>query len=259
MKRMLLFPLGGWLLVRHRAARPECADLDTGARFPINLRLTRSRTHLPTWLTLLATLCSCARAATTPSFDLSDGDRVLFIGDTFFERDVDYGHIETRLTAAFPDRQITFRNLAWAADTPMGRSRASFDWSKPEEEWLNRVKEQVALVKPTVAFLSYGMTSALEAAEARKPVERQAVIDKFKTDLYKLMDVIEEVSGRNVKFVLLGPVRFVQLRANLLSISNDLWVAQDGARSLVEETIREVAAARKQRFVPLKDFAWSEK
>src|SRR5437016_3972799 len=214
MKRLLLFPLGGWLLVRHRAARPECADLDTGARFPINLQLTRSRTHLPTWLTLLATLCSCARAATNPSFDLSDGDRVLFIGDTFFEREVDYGHIETRLTAAFPDRNVTFRNLAWAADTPMGRSRASFDWNKPEEEWLKHVKEQVALVKPTVAFLSYSMTAALEQSSAGVSTARQtAALEKFKADMKKLMDAIEEVSGstpdgpKKVRFVLLGPNR----------------------------------------------------
>src|SRR5207247_7236359 len=75
------------------------------------------------------------RGSSDLPFELQDGDRVLFIGDTFFEREVDYGHIETRLTAAFPDRNVTFRNLAWAADTPMGRSRASFDWNKSEEEW----------------------------------------------------------------------------------------------------------------------------
>src|SRR6184192_2305264 len=158
-------------------------------------RLTRPLVHPLTGFAFCLALFLPARAATNEPFELRDGDHVLFIGDTFFEREADYGYIETRLTARFPDRNITFRNLAWAADTPMGRSRASFDWNKPEEEWLKRVKEQVALVKPTVAFLSYGMTSALEAAEARKPVERQAVIDKFKTDLDKLMDVIEEVSG----------------------------------------------------------------
>src|SRR5690349_9642521 len=58
-----------------------------------------------TGFTLLITLCLAARAA--PGFELRDGDRVLFIGDTFFEREVDYGHIETRLTAAFPDRNVT--------------------------------------------------------------------------------------------------------------------------------------------------------
>ena len=139
-------------------------------------------------------------------FELKDGDRVLFIGDTFFEREVDYGHIETRLTAAFPDRNITFRNLGWAGDTPMGKARASFDWNKSDEDWLKRVKEQVALVKPTVAFLSYGMTAALEAAEAKTPAEQDAVIAKFKADLVRLMRAIDEVSGQKVRFVLVDTV-----------------------------------------------------
>lgn len=140
-------------------------------------------------------------------FELKEGDRVLFIGDTFFEREVDYGHIETRLTAAFPDRNITFRNLGWAGDTPMGKARASFDWNKSDEDWLKRVKEQVALVKPTVAFLSYGMTAALEAAEAKTPEDQKAIVAKFKADLGKLMDAINEVSGQKVRFVLVEPMR----------------------------------------------------
>jgi glucose/arabinose dehydrogenase len=155
---------------------------------------------------LLFTLGLVVRAATPEPFELRDGDRVLFIGDTFFEREVDYGHIETRLTAAFPNRNVIFRNLAWAADTPMGRSRASFDWTKSEDDWLKRVKEQVALVKPTVAFLSYGMTAALESGAGVTPAEQAARIEKFKTDMTKLMDGIEEVSGQKVRFVLLGPI-----------------------------------------------------
>jgi glucose/arabinose dehydrogenase len=148
-------------------------------------------------LALLAVLAAPARAATTAPFELQDGDRVLFMGDTFFEREVDYGPIETLLTAQYPDRSITFRNLAWAADTPLGRSRASFDWNKSEDDWLKRVKEQVVLVKPTVAFLSYAMTASFAG---------EAGIPRFKADMNKLMDAIDEVSGRKVKFVLLGPV-----------------------------------------------------
>src|SRR5439155_23049839 len=155
-------------------------------------RLTGSPACLFTGVALLAALRLPALTATIEPFDLRDGDRVLFIGDTFFEREVDYGHIETRLTAAFPNRNVIFRNLAWAADTPMGRSRASFDWNKPEQEWLKRVKEQVALVKPTVAFLSYGMTAALEQSSADdSPAERNAAMEKFKTDLGKLLDAID--------------------------------------------------------------------
>jgi len=135
-------------------------------------------------------------APTTSSakpFEFRDGDRILFLGDTFFEREGDYGLIEARLTAMFADRTLTFRNLSWAADTPLGRSRASFDWDKPDSEWLKRVKEQVALVKPTVAFLSYGMTASF-AGEAGLP--------GFKADLGKLMDAIDEVSEQKVRFAL---------------------------------------------------------
>lgn len=178
-------------------------------------------------------------------FELRDGDRVLFIGDTFFEREVDYGHIETRLTAAFPDRNVTFRNLAWAADTPMGRSRASFDWDKPEAEWLKRVKEQVALVKPTVAFLSYGMTAALDLSET-KPEEQAAKLAKFKTDLGRLMDAVDEVSGQKVRFILLGPVH---PQAQGWQPAQDTRVPESLAQ--VESALKDLARERGARFLSL--------
>ncbi len=170
------------------------------------------RHHFRRWSALLSLvhcsllLATAVHAAEPPKFELRDGDRVLFIGDTFFEREGDYGHIETRLTAAFPDRNVTFRNLAWAGDTPMGKARASFDWNKDDAFWLAHVKEQVALVKPTVAFLSYGMTAALELAET-KAEEQPAKLEKFKSDLGTLMDAIGEVSGQKVRFVLLPPIQ----------------------------------------------------
>lgn len=156
------------------------------------------------WLAgAVCAMLSMALQAAAP-FELRDGDRVLFLGDTFFEREVDYGHLETRMTAAFPDRNVTFRNLSWAADSPMGRSRASFDWNKSEADWLKRVEEQVGLVKPTVAFLSYGMTAALELA-ALPSGEQSAFMSKFTGDLGKLMDAVDRVSGQKVRYVILGP------------------------------------------------------
>lgn len=187
-------------------------------------------------------------------FALQDGDRVLFIGDTFFEREVDYGQIETGLTAGFPERKVTFRNLAWAADTPLGRSRASFDWNKPEAEWLQRVKDQVALVKPTVAILSYGTTAALERLEA-PPAEQAAKLSKFKTDLGQLMDAITDVSGHPVRFVLLGPP-LRERSADGGGLDADIAVSPpdaDGCIRATDVAIQEVAAARGARFIPLLD------
>src|SRR5205823_4227868 len=199
--------------------------------------------RLFTRFALLIATCLPARAATPEPFELHDGDRVLFIGDTFFEREVDYGHIETRLTAAFPERNITFRNLAWAADTPMGRSRASFDWSKPEEEWLKRVKEQAALAKPTVAFLSYGMTASLDG---------EAGISKFTADMNKLMDAVDEVSGspagvpRKVRFVLLGPIRHEEGHGTDAAASR-----HNASLKRYNDALKNVAASRGAFFVEL--------
>ncbi len=211
-------------------------------------RLTRLPAHGLT-LRLLALALIIPPAAAEP-FELKDGDRVLFIGDTFFEREVDDGHIETQLTAAFPDRNVTFRNLGWAGDTPMGRARASFDWNKPEDDWLKRVKEQVALVKPTVAFLSYGMTAALEAADAKTPAEQQAMLDKFKADLNRLMDAIEEVSGQKVRFVLLGPVD----RERGIGLETEIGL-QNGTLAACGDVLRELAKQRAGQFVDLFNLA----
>ncbi|MGH8016691.1 MAG: hypothetical protein ACREIA_00090 [Opitutaceae bacterium] len=57
------------------------------------------------------------------AFELRDGDRVVFLGDTVIERDQYHGWLEVMLASRFPGKNITFRNLGWSADTPEGASR----------------------------------------------------------------------------------------------------------------------------------------
>ncbi len=61
------------------------------------------------------------------SIELKDGDRVVFLGDTFIERGQRYGYLETFLTLLNPEKDVTFRNLGWSGDTVGGVSRAGFD------------------------------------------------------------------------------------------------------------------------------------
>ncbi len=159
-------------------------------------------------------------------FQLQEGDRVVLMGDTFLEREGDYGHIEAAFTRRFSDRNVTFRNLAWAGDTPTGKARASFDWSKPDSEWLKRVKEQVAIAKPTVAFLSYGMTAALEGGAEAAP--------RHKAELARLMDAVNEVGGGQVRFVLLSPLQQFGERPDSPR-SRALDAMADAAKSLAGE------------------------
>jgi putative heme-binding domain-containing protein len=137
---------------------------------------------------------------TQARFELLDGDRVAFIGDTLLEREGRYGYLELALTARYPDRHVSFRNLGWSADTPLGESRAGFD---PPEKGFDRLKEQLAAFKPTVAILGYGMASSFAGDTG---------LSRFVEDLKRLMDTIETLSAPNhVRFVILSPVRHEDL------------------------------------------------
>src|SRR5215510_1122253 len=67
-------------------------------------------------MVVLLLLVASAQAA-PPKFELVEGDRVVFIGNTFVERDIQNNYLETLLTASYPNRNITFRNLGWSGDT----------------------------------------------------------------------------------------------------------------------------------------------
>lgn len=209
----------------------------------------------PKSTSLLRSLCGLALlsalsliAQNPPRLELKDGDRVLFLGDTFFEREVDFGFLEQDLTLAASNRSVTFRNLSWAADTPLGRARASFDWNKPESEWLKQVKTEVALVKPTVAFLSYGTTAALELA-ATRPAEASAKTAKFIADLEQLMTAVKDVSGGPVRFVILGPP--LRERSQPAEASVAPTFPEDAAVKATDAALRQIANDRQLPYVSL--------
>ena len=175
-------------------------------------------------LTLCVLLLLPIVAHTAEPFEIKDGDRVLFLGDTLLEREGTYGFLETRLQEQFPDRHFIVRNLAFSADTPLGWSRASFD---PAAKGFDRLKEQLDLVKPTVVFLGYGMAASLQEMTDRSgdptlnpdPVRYGAEpmsAARFKRELAQLMDTIVEENkangGTGVRFVLVAPIQHMDLR-----------------------------------------------
>ena len=90
-------------------------------------------------------------------FEIRAGDRVLVMGDTLYEREGAQAALEWRLYRHWPTQGITVRNLSVSADRPDGASRASFD---PLAAGMARIKEQLELVKPTVAILGYPICDA---------------------------------------------------------------------------------------------------
>ena len=130
-----------------------------------------------------------AKARTAP-FQFEDGDRVVFVGATFFERAQLSEHLEATLTATLGDKQVTFRNLGWSADTAYADSRGIFD--KPAVGYL-RMVEHIRAEEPTVAFICYGQNEALTAG---------ITPDQYSQQLGKLLD---ELAASGIACVLVSP------------------------------------------------------
>jgi lysophospholipase L1-like esterase len=134
-----------------------------------------------------------ARADDPPPFELLDGDRVVFVGNTFIERDQVYGYLETMLTARWPDRHITFRNFGWSGDTVWGEARARFGTAA---DGFQHLKEHVESIKPTVIFVGYG---------ANESFEGEPGLTRFEKGLNDLLDMLVAAAAPNVRVVLFPP------------------------------------------------------
>ncbi len=173
------------------------------------------------------------------AWSLRDGDRVVFLGDTFIEREGDRGFIETALVAAHPEASLTFRNLGWSGDTVWAESRGVFDQpAKGYERMLALVRE----LKPTIVFVAYGRNESYKG---------EAGLAAFRTQLEKLCDDLrreaaagaanETVKPADVRLVLVTPHRFETAAAD----------ARNAALTAYSQAIRDVAAVKQAGLVDL--------
>ena len=116
---------------------------------------------------LLAAACCLSRpaAAAGPAIAFEKGDKIVLIGNALAERENYFGHIEARLHARFPDKNLVVRNMAFPADEITLRLR-SLDYA--DHGWT--LKEQ----KPDVIFAFFGFNESFAGP---------AGLEKFKADL----------------------------------------------------------------------------
>lgn len=130
-----------------------------------------------------------AKARTAP-FQFEDGDRVVFVGATFFERAQLSEHLEATLAGTLGGKKVTFRNLGWSADTAYADSRGIFD--RPEVGYL-RMVEHIRAEEPTVALICYGQNEALTAG---------LTPEQYSEQLGRLLD---ELAASGIACVLVSP------------------------------------------------------
>ena len=131
-----------------------------------------------------------------PAFELRDGDRVVFLGNSFFERARQHGYLETSLALRWPGRKVTFRNLGWDGDTVFGHSRTGGRrrsvFGNPGEGF-GKLIAHLRELDPSVIFVAYGWNESFAgepgAAGFQKGLER----------------LLKETGVENRRFVLLSP------------------------------------------------------
>lgn len=171
-------------------------------------------------------------AADAPGkFTLGNGDRVLFLGNTFIEREQQYGYIELALAMRLPDRNITYRNLGWSGDDVRGTSRGRFG-GQPEG-WRHLV-DSVRRENPTVIFVSYGHADA-HAGESGLP--------EFIDGYAKLIDTLK---ATNARIVILSPFKYEKMPSPLPDPA-----AYNQKLGLYVQAIGKLAAQKQCRFVNL--------
>ena len=190
-------------------------------------------------LCLLSLKDPVAAAADAKPFELLEGDRVVFIGGTFIEREQSYSYLETLLRTYWPERKMIFRNLGWSGDNVFGASRGYFEGA---DSGFARLAKTVHEIKPTVIFIGYGMTESFEG---------EAGLANFRSGLERMLDMLKDLNARET--VLIAPIQHENLGPPLPDpAEHNKWLRA------YSKVIEKVAADRSMRFVDAFELAAAE-
>lgn len=183
------------------------------------------------WFITLFPNSSVAQNATLSSnFELKNNERVVFLGNSLFENEFQYGYLELALTTRWPNRNVTFRNLGWTGDNVWGEARSTF--TNPPTPY-QHLMQQITKAEPTLVFVAYGGVEAQEG---------EAGLSRFKEGLNKLLDRIDSLSA---KAILLSPipVMYNDSSANVAKRNADI--------ELYAAAIAKMATERGKQFIDI--------
>ena len=115
----------------------------------------------------------------------------MFVGDGFVERAQRFGYIEAALSARWPNRRVSFRNVGWTGDTVRGEARDHY--TNPPTAY-EHLLEQIAESDPTVLIFGYGSNLAYGS---------EADLEAFSEGYHALLN---DVSLNEKRCVLLSPI-----------------------------------------------------
>ncbi|MGN6493377.1 MAG: GDSL-type esterase/lipase family protein [Agriterribacter sp.] len=162
------------------------------------------------------------------SFVLNNNDRVVFLGNSLFENDLQYGYLETALTERWPNKNITYRNIGWTGDMVRGEARATFTNPPTAYETL---LENIKRTQPTVVFIAYGGLEAMKG---------ELGLPYFIDGLNQLIDTLDRLGTRSV---LISPIPI------MLPDSSANTAERNALLDLYSKKIAEIASSRNKYFI----------
>jgi len=171
-------------------------------------------------------------AGFTTAIEFKNEEKVVLLGNTFIERDVNFGHIETHLALSLSEKRPTFRNLGWSGDTVYCHARSYFG---PPQEGFDRLKKHIQFLKPTTVLMCYGAVSSFEGEPG---------LSSFLEGYKRLMAMIRATSGARI--VLVSPPPCENLGFPLPDME-----PQNKRLALYSEAIKKLAAEENCDFVNL--------
>jgi lysophospholipase L1-like esterase len=194
---------------------------------------------MPSSLSRLSTLALGAllalpfslRAENPQPFAFENNDRVVLLGSTIIEREQKFGELETQLTLAVGDKNLSVRNLGWSGDSVFGIARSYFG---PPTEGLDRLSKHLDLFKPTVLVTCYGDDVALD---------RDSKISDFIPGYEALLNLARSKNPAT-RFIIIAPPPFENLGAPLPDMD-----AANAKLAQVRDALKEFAEKQHATFV----------
>ncbi|AXE21845.1 GDSL family lipase (plasmid) [Runella rosea] len=170
----------------------------------------------------LGSVLAQSQSKTSTIFELKDNDRVVFLGNSLFENEFQYGYLELALTTRWPGHNVTFRNLGWTGDNVWGEARSTF--TNPPTPY-EHLMQQITKAQPTVVFVAYGGVEAQEG---------EAGLPRFREGLSKLLDKIDSLGAKSILLSPI-PVRYEDAAANVEKRNANLVVYASAIEKLASE------------------------
>lgn len=163
-----------------------------------------------------------------PPLEFKHQQRIVFLGNSFFENELSYGYLEYALSSRWPDADLTFRNLGWTGDNVYAEARSTF--TTPPTAY-QQMFMQIRAAKPNYVFIAYGGIESQQGAEG---------IDHFTRGLEIIIDSVEALGAESILISTI-PVERAGTPENTELQNRNL--------KLYSETIAKIAAKRKKRFI----------